>query len=303
MIDCDLLLSWMTTAREGSWGMFRSAVAELAGSDADLSDLCRMLRIHFSDLGFADFFVEETPRWRVLPPVLGGLCFQDDAALLCGSRTPLLVQELKNIAEAQCCTIDVETPPYCPTLIRATGGMRQLAAIAMQLGMTFEPDLAALLAQNLTPVPDMFANAPEEPAPRNWKMRSFDFKTLTWTEGLIPNTACEYTPLYGSSKYFVHGRDGQPRRLGKGASLYVAAMLNGIELIQYSSTDNSLQVPLFAPLPESYARAACLSAGAVAQVAKDQLVYSGMPPQLAAMLMVAAGQRYPEMTFSFRLGG
>lgn len=296
-MDCDLLLSWMTHIGEGSWVRFRNAVGELAGRDADLSDLCRRLRIGLSDLGFANFFVEDTQRWRMLPPLLGGLALQDGAAVLCGSRTPILVESLKRSAVLRGCELDMEKPEVCPTLIRVSGGMEQVAEVADDIEASFEPNLSAILAQGLAPIKGSLDNAPQEPAPLNWKVRSLEFRTGTWVDELLRNSACEYTPTYGRSKYFVHLKRGKLLRFSKRESVYVAAMLNGVRLVEYDGAAKRLKVPLFAPLPESYSRVACLCSGRPAEIDDGRITYGGVPPELAAFLMVAVGQPHPGVEF------
>ena len=292
-MDCDLLLSWMTHTGQGSWARFRSAVEELAGRDADLSNLRRSLRIVLSDLGFTDFFIEDSQQWRMLPPVLGGLSGQDGAAVLCGSRTPILVETLRTAAGSHGCEICVEKPQDCPTLIRMAGGADQLSEVAKQAGTSFEPNLARVLAQELTPIPEMLENPRKEAAPLNWKVRSFDFAACTWVDTLLPNSACEFTPRYGRPKYFLHRRRGRLLRASKRESLYAAAMFKGVRLIGYDPTAKELKVPLFAPLPESYSRAACLCLGRPTEVSDGQITYCGVPPDVAAVLAVAAGQPHP----------
>jgi hypothetical protein len=292
-MDCDLLLTWMTHIGEGSWARFRNAVEELAGSDGDLSDLCRRLRMGLSDLGFAEFFVEETQRWKTLPPILGRIAAQDGAAVFCGGRSPIVVDSLTSAAELHGCQSFVERPRDCPALIRIVGAPEKMAVVADQIGVAFEPNLPAILAAKLVPMPDRMANAPRESAPLNWKVHSFDFRKRHWVDKLLPNSACEYTPAYGPSRYFVHRKRGRLLRLSKRESLYVAAMLNGVRLVEYERATRVLSVPLFAPLPESYSRTACLCSGRPADVADGRITYGGVPPDLAAILTVAAGQAHP----------
>lgn len=291
-MDVDLLLAWMTHIGESSWARFRSAAEELSGRDTDLPVLCRKLRIGLSDLGFADFFVHSTQQWRVLPPVLGGISEQD-TAVLSGSRTPTLIESLKVLAAMHDCKICMEKPQGHPTLIHVVGSMDHLVEVADQIGVSFEPNLSVALTRVLTPIPARLKNAPQEPAPLNWEVRSFDFKSATWVDELLPNSACEFTPTYGRPKYFIHRKRGRLLRISKRESLYAAAMLNGIRLIEYDASDRRLKVPLFAPLPELYSRAACLCSGRPADVKNGRITYGRVPPDLAAVVTVAAGQPHP----------
>jgi hypothetical protein len=290
LMDCDLLLSWMTHIGEGAWPAFRHAVQELAGTEADLSRTRRALRISLSDLGFSDFFIEDTQRWRVLPPVLGGLGGRRDVAGLFGGRTPGLLESLKTAAENHGCDIRYETFPDCPMLVCVEGNPGELAAIANEVGVLFETNLSQAVAQGLHPVPSTLECALEEPPPLNWKVQSFDFRTCTWVDGLRPRSACEYKPSYGHPKYFFHVKRGQHLRISKTESIYAAAMLSGIPLVKYEAANKRLSVPLFAPLPALYSRAACLSSGKLGTIVDGRITYDEIPDDMAALLMVAAGQ-------------
>ena len=59
-----------------------------------------------------------------------------------------------------------------------------------------------------------------------------------------------------------------------------------------------LSTPLFAPLPELYARAACLCSCRPAEVLNKRIVYSDITPEIAALLMVSAGQPHPQVSLS-----
>ena len=293
-MNCDMLLTWMTHIGEGSWVSFRKAVEEIADSDSNLHNLFRKLRISLSDLEFADFFINDTQRWRMLPPVLGGLAVQENTAALYGSRTPHLAQKLKNAAETHGCRFETEKLPNCPTLIRVVGTRENIVAIANQIEVSFEPNNARKAAREVPPISHILETATEEPKPRNWKVRSFDFKTNAWIDDvLLPNAACEFKPTYGHSKFFVYKKHGRLLRMPKRESLYAATMLKGIRLIEYEFNARKLSTPLFAPLPELYARAACLCSGRPAEILNGRIVYSDITPEIAALLMVSAGHPHP----------
>ena len=292
-MNCDLLLTWMTHLGEGSWIGFRKAAEEIANGDRDLLKLSRALRVGLSDLGFTDFFVDGTQRWRMLPPILGGLAAQDDAAALYGSRTPALVEALRNAAEAHGGRLEEEALKDCPTSFRVVGEREVIAAISSQIGVAYELENGRRIAEDVPPIPCALEAAAQEPAPLNWKARSFDLGMRAWVDGLLPNAACEFTPTHGPSKYYVRRKSGMLLKMPKRESLYAAAMLKGIRLIDYKPNAMELSVPLFAPMPELYARAACLCACRPAQIVNRRFVYSDVTPEVAALLMVAAGQLHP----------
>lgn len=293
MMDCDLLLSWMTHIREGSWVSFRNAVKAVAEPDVELVDLCRMLRIRLSDLCFADFFIENSQQWITKPPLLAGIVIQGCAAFLCGGRTPLIVESLKNAAQQYGCRLESEELQNCPSLIRVLGEIDNLSALAGHIGLPFELNHAARIAERATSISDKLEQAPEESAPLNWKVQSLDFKTRSWVDGLLQNTACIYTPTYGRPKHFLHKRRAKLLRMSKRESVYAAAFLKRIQLIEYNITTMQLSTPLFAPLPELCSRAACLSSGRPAEVDNGRIIYKHVAVDVAALIMVAAGQPHP----------
>lgn len=293
MMNCDLLLAWMTHLGEGSWMSFRKAAEETASGDRDPLEVSRALRVRFSDLCFTDFFVDGTQRWRMQPPMLGGLAAHADTAALYGSRTPALVEALRVAAEAHGARIEEEAFRDCPTFFRVAGERRVLAAIASRIGVIYEPDNWRRVAESIPPIPFLLENTAQEPAPLNWKARCFDFGTRAWVDILSQNAAREFTPIYGQPQYYVRRRSGKLLRMPKRESLYAAAMLKGVRLINYEPDSRKLSVPLFAPMPALYARAACLCACRPAQIVDGRFVYPDVTPDVAALLMVSAGQPHP----------
>lgn len=292
-MDCEMLLSWMTHIGEGSWAKFRSSVEELTGSDAALPDVSRRLRVNLSDLGFADFFIEGTQRWRVLPTVIGGLAAQDYGAVFCGGRTPRVLDSLEKAARMSGCGFERVELPECPRMLRVTGLVDDLSHLATEIDAAYVPNLALRVLQEASAIPEQMETASVEPEPLNWKVKSFNFNSGNWEDGLRVNSACEYTPTYGHPKYFVHRKRKRLLRLSKRESLYAAAMLNGVRLAKYDVELMRLTAPVYAPLPELYSRAACLCSGRRAQVVDGNINYDGVPPDIAAIVLVAAGQPHP----------
>lgn len=293
-LNADLLLHWMSHLGEGSWSGFKNNVSKLIGPDADLDGACRTLRISLSDLGYADFFAAGSQRWQVLPPMLAGLPRQD-VALLIGARSPTLVDHLASAARAHWCTLAAtEHDSDLPVQVRIEGTSDALAAVAADVGIEYSEDLALRFCGELDPISSQLAAAPEESPPGNWAVRSFDFRSLRWIAGLRTRTACEFTSRYGPKRFFFSTRQARLLRLSKRVAVYAAAALRGVALASYDSADSTLSCPISTPLPEHYSRIACLCSGRLASVRQGALVYSGIPIDIAAVLLVAAGQAYPQ---------
>ncbi len=293
-MNWEVLLHWMTHVQEGSWGTFRGAVAKLVTDNTDLDAVSRGLRIFLSDLGHADFFVEGSQRWHVRPPALAGLPQPAGSAVLTGGRTPKLLADLTEGAAAHGCRVVIDGDEDRPASIRVDGDPGGLTAAAVSSGIPFVESFASGLCGSINPIPRLVETAGVEEGPANWSVRSFDFDSFTWVEGLRGRSACEFRSRHGPTRYYLHMRRGRLLRLPKRETVYAAAMLRGLALAAYDAATSTLSVPASAPLPEPYARAACLCAGAPSVFQHGRLVYRSVPRDVAAVLLVAAGQPYPE---------
>jgi hypothetical protein len=291
----NMLLYWMSNVGEGSWDRFRSVVAELAThrQDQDLSQLSRTLRVRLSDFGHVNFFIGDTSRWETLPPMAAGLAGPISTALLIGARTPTLLGDVQAAAARHGVEIAREALDDSPALIRLAGAPDALNACAVAAGIDYVNDYAQRLAGALTPIPSRLDRSRRETdrAPINWVPRSFNLQTREWVDGALPNSACEFMPRYGRARYFVSNRR---RRLieiaGRRDAIYAAAYAQGVGLAEYELATRTLSVPLTAPLPEAYARVACLCSGRRGDVAHGRIAYPGVPPEIGAVLLTALGQ-------------
>jgi hypothetical protein len=282
----------MSDVGEGSWDRFRNVVAELA-SGQDLGQLRRTLRVRLSDFGHVNFFVRNSSRWETQPPVAAGLSGPVDSALLVGARTPKLVHDIKVAANLHDVEILEEVSSDSPDRIQLTGSPAALNACAVAAGIDYADHYARRLAAALDPIPLVLERPRRntDSAPINWTPRSFDLQLREWVDGALPSAACEFIPRYGRPRYFVSTRR---RRLfevaGRRDAVYAAAYTNGVTLAAYEPTTRTLSVPLSAPLPEPYARVACLCSGRRADVVQGRIVYSGVHPEIGAVLVTALGQ-------------
>jgi hypothetical protein len=296
----DVLLHWMTHLGEGSWSAFRAAVARLTDAESDLAEICLRLRVVLSDFGHADFFVEDSQRWRVLPPALAGLAPPCQAAVLTGGRTPRLTAALLEAGVACGCRVSASNGEDQPARLRLEGSKDALSAAAAAAGVPYVENFAASLCASIRPIAFLVQTACVEGPPTNWTPYSFDLDSLKWSEGLHRRSACEFRPRYGRSRFYFHTKGGQLLRLdrcegGKRDVVYAAAMIHEVRLADYDAATETLWAPISAPLPELYARAACLCAGGSATFSDGRLVYRNVPHAIAAVLLVAAGQPYPEL--------
>jgi hypothetical protein len=289
----ELLLYWLTHVREGSWGTFRRAVSAVAAEDEDVAAAARRMRIRLSEMAHVEFFIEGGSQWRTFAPLLGGLC-ELSQAVLSGGRTPRLVDSLARSCEREGCRIEAYEAIVGPDSVRVAGPTQAISRASRGAGLRYVPSLADALSAALKPITAVLGSATPSAAPTNWAVRSFDLRALRWVDGLLPDTAYEYRSRHGGTRYYVRGPKHALLLLDKRRAVYAAAYMNRLALLSYNKSQRRLMVPRGAPLPESMARTAAACSGLPAAEENGHLTYVSVPPAVAGVLLVAAGQRPPE---------
>lgn len=293
-MNCDLLLEWMTHLGSGPWGAFRDAVDVIADPRTDIDEkaLYRRIRVAFSDLGHVDFFVSGTRRWQVRRPALavldGGI-----QHLFVGGRTRLLVHNLERAATSAGVVVTTTESIYGPSRIAIEGDPATVRIIAKNLDIKYLSHIAADLTACTPRVSQTIASAERVSEPVNWIVRSWSFADATWVPGRIDRTVREYSNRYGQRRHLLTLGGKDLREVGTREAIYCAAFLRGIGVVRYSASERRLHVPRWAPLPEAYARAACLAGGSLAKAIGGDLVYNSVDPRIALVLLVSLGQGYP----------
>lgn len=293
MTNGELLLHWATHVREGSWPTFRRALTAVDPDDGEPGATARRMRTRLSEMAHVEFFIGGSNRWRTFAPILAGLC-EPSRAVLCGGRTPQLVDALVDSCEKEGCRIDPTGVPDGPDCIRIAGPPEAVGPAAHGVGITYIPDFARTLCSTLERIPAVMGLAPPSAAPTNWSVRSFDLDAMRWVDGLLPDTAYEYRSRHGGLRHYVRGPGRALLLVDRHSAVYAAAYMNRIALLSYEEGPKRLAVPRGAPMPDAMARVAAACLGAPAAQEDGRLVYGGVPTAVAGSLMVAAGQRPPE---------
>lgn len=288
----DPLIHWMSHIGEGSWASFKRMVVAHCVADDDAAAEVRRVRIRLSDLGYAEFFVGEAGRWRVFRPLLAAT-ESGRRALLCGGRTPELVRAIRTAARNLSCEVYELAIDGSFTSVHVVGDVQRLAAA---VGIDYEIDIALRLAAELVPLNNLVARAQPRSLLRNWTRKSFDFRALRWTDGDKPNTVVELTSRFQERMYLVQ-RGAERVSLPKREALYAAAAARNVVLAQYQPSTRELSVPTIAPLPEPFARAACVAGGRPSVVKHGTIVYEDVPVRLATVLLVALNHLPPRFQF------
>ena len=293
MTKGELLLYWLTHVREGSWPSFRRALQAVEAGDEQLIDVGK-LRRDLSELAHVEFFINGTNRWQTFAPLLGGLCASSGVAVLCGGRTPRLVETLARSCDREGCLIHVSEASDSPDQIQVTGLPEAVSQVARDAEISYVPNLAAALSTRLEPIQVSIRTAAPGAAPINWSVRSFDLHTLRWVDGLLPNTAYEYQSRHGERRYYVRASRHALHQLDRRTAVYAAGHFNQLALLSYNEETKRLVAPWGVPLPEAMARVAAACSGCPATAHEGRLVYDGVPAVIAGLLMAAAGQRPPD---------
>lgn len=289
----DPLVHWMAHVGEGSWAGFKRAASAIASPEDNIANEIRGLRLRLSDLGYAEFFVGSSGRWRAFQPLLAASPHLPRKAFLCGARTDALVRSIREQASRHGCEV---LELSVDGLFRSVHLLGDVPGLAAAMRLRFEPDIALRLSAQLIPIDKMLREAPVRAAPRNWAAKSFDFHSLEWVHGAVRRTVVEYTSPYQERVYLLE-RGSDTIELPKREALYAAASLNRQRLAQYFADSKQLRVPWVAPLPEPFARAACVAAGRPSIVREGLIVYENVPPRLATVLLVGLGHLAPRFQF------
>ena len=293
----DRLLEWMTHVGSGPWDAFREAADELDDGKigGDAQKLHRTLRIALSDFGHADFFVNSSRRWRVRRPALAELVGDKGGHLLIGGRTRELVDRLQRLCGANgAASMTILEEEIGPSQVRIEAEPDCLRDVADQLEIQYLPNAAQTLAARLPPIRRTLDAAEEAEEPINWSVRSWSFRNAQWMPGRDDRTIREYTNRYGQRRYLVSPDRGRTlKKVELRTGMYCAATVRGEQIAKYSSTDRTLRVPLWAPLPAEHARVACLSGGLAGSIEEGNLMFKEIDWRTASVLLQSLGQAVP----------
>lgn len=287
----DALLHWLSHLGSGTWNRFRSAAAESIEPDDDESRSVQSLMNTLSALGHVDFFVDDSQQWRVGRTTLVGLCSESEAAFLCGARSPKIVAKIQTEAQKHECHVEIQLGSQFPSRIFVRGSEENLRATAKACGVFYKPAFTHQLCRDLTSVEDACRGNNGEPF--GWEVRSFDIRARRWVEGRLPIAAREYTSEWGGKIFAVCDHRNVLRHAPKRAAIYHSAAMQNEVIAVYNQQHHTLTVPATAPLPEMYARAACLCSGISPRYENRELIYDGVDLSAAASLLVLAGQPHP----------
>jgi hypothetical protein len=189
----DRMLLWLSVKGEGSWSQFRGAVETFdlepdveepaAGDTGSDLPIYQEARFTLQRLAHAEFSTGEGESdWRIVPPTVAILRAASAEGVLCGARTPGLLERL---ADARDLEVARAPATRMPEQIRVRGtSLAQLAARVRELGFLVQRDAPASLLSALPSVRDRsgwYSSAmPETPG---WTVHRFAVHPeMKWVE-------------------------------------------------------------------------------------------------------------------------
>lgn len=259
----EALLSYMSELEHGSWRQFRNAVEELSSSEEEI--YAPVMARNLASLGHAEFAESDDLRWRICPPALVSLPPPNTAvAVLCGARTPSLVDSLQRAAVYSDCSLHITRQPDHQAADRISVLARSreaLEELGQRTGMTVVENAAGRLASCLPFIDDYWAIHQQAPEPSGHEMEVFDPAALAWVQGNDSSGDGLYRyHIFGRREYRLKAGGklyGTSREIG----VYLALQREGRVAVSYDGAEEQLKVPVRVPLPPLYARAVVFCSG------------------------------------------
>jgi hypothetical protein len=289
MSDAELLLHWLSHRARGTWQQFRNAVTgvgDSAGTDLVAGNIARS----FSEMAHASFFVDGSRRWTVFAPCVAGLRSGSNA-VLAGARSPALIDAVHSACETHGVeNVLVELPNGLEQIRLISESEEQMRAVAGDCGISFCPDAAMQLFGDIRTVSEVLDKGIPTSRPVNWDIRSFDLSSMSWVAGHLNDTAYQFIPRSGMSRFAIARRGRSLVEIDKRNAVYAAAHLNGVPLLRYEVHEEKLSFPSDAPMPEEMSRVAAMCNGFPSESGDRRRFYANVQPQMASLLMATAGQ-------------
>ena len=304
-MSLDHLLLWLSAKGEGSWSQFRAAVEELHVQQEDesvdpddegdrsmrtASDLpiYQLVRFALQRLGHVEFFSHEIDNgWRVVPPAVAFLPGSNGEGLLCGARSPALLEDLRGAGDVE--VIGSEAPGMPQRLMLRGPSREVVAARARPLGFHMQTNAPNAI---LSAVPGARDHTtwhrtpiPETPG---WTIHRFSSSRLSWAEVAKADATKARTGLFRfimkhQRFYYLRwqGRSYQvPVQVGK-----YAVMRQRRGILVYDSGTRVLSVPAVCRPPLLIERALVLCSGFLPRFdpSPGHVEYAHVPPDIARL--------------------
>jgi hypothetical protein len=298
------LLLWLSARKHGSWPQFRDAVAtlDLAAGGDETGDgmqlsLHQRIKLNLERLGHVEFDTAGCEEgWRTVPPAMalsqtGGRAI----AVLCGARTPALLEKLDQAAYGL--ALERAPQPDCPDVIRICADESgELTGCAARAGLRCQAEAPAALLSHLPPV-DSLRGWKAVPLPamgKNWEVKQFqiDRKQMKWNGITIQEAnASSGLALFCFTRFQVPHyflREGSATlKLSGAAGKYYVLYRRQKRVLKYDSRLQRLTMPAIFRPPLLTERALILCSGFPPSVdtcgRRPMLTYHDIPEDIAGL--------------------
>lgn len=298
----DDLLLWLSAKRSGSWSQFRAAVEQLhVQRDSNVPDeldgggrpgsdlpLYHELRLALQRLGHVEFPASDAGySWRVVPPSLAFFPRGGPRALLCGARSPALLDRLRDIGEVGLLTVD--GMPQRIVLTGASGSA--MAALSKENGLHIQEAAPSAILSALPGVRDL-TNGISVPMPDTpgWTVDRFSPSRLEWMS-VTQDVASSAAPglfrfVMKYQRFYYLRRGGRSYRVPVQVGKY-AVMTRRQAGVAYDVARGVFSVPAICRPPLLIERALVLCSGVLPAFIRSsgRVEYADVPVDVARVAL------------------
>lgn len=284
----DRALEWMSYRRSGKIGDLPGELIGTAGERRFVDDAVT--------LGHAEWTAPNT--WQIAPPVLAGLPrLGENAAVLCGARTPKLLDSLAAACSAAGTHLSSERHDSRPATVMVVAASQELLAdAAVRAGIPLQSD-AALRILACTPSVRLW---PRTPCPmvqgRVETVRRFSSSKMQWVSSTLEEAAAasaglfriqrdwDWVSLIKSSPQDAALIDDRAGRIAAAAKCKV---------VRWLPDSGTLSLPAQLYPPGIMARGMALCSGGLPRFDREtrQIAFAGVRPEHLRLFLALTGLR------------
>jgi hypothetical protein len=303
-VSFDHMLLWLSAKGQGSWSQFRAAVEELGtqqgeseldpedSSSIDIaSDLpiYQQVRFAFQRLGHVEFYSAGAENgWRVVPPSVAIRSQGSAEGVLCGARSPALLERLFTKRDLKVEALPIDGMPQ--RIIIRSASQYLLVARVRELGIMVQKDAPASLLSAQPGVRDHKNwHASEMPETPGWLVHQFwTYPGARWQD--LPQADARKAPSGLFRFVMKHQRLYYLRWRGRTYSIAVNVGKYAVThrqrgVLTYDSERRMLSVPAALRPPLLMERALVLCSGVLPafHLSTRRLEYSGVHENVALL--------------------
>jgi hypothetical protein len=294
-VNWDLLLEWTSECGAGTWADLRDVCTWLGSRGGD--DRSAWSAAHrLACLGHLELDWD-SQHWSAAPPVLTMLPRGGGFAISAGARTRTLRAVLQETVSGRdgLWLTTVQQPDAPEALFLQCADEGEVAQLAADLGIVFDPLAADRLSRLLPDLAPVVRSYPDGPPNRGFETKRFD--ATAEHPGWIPIAGIAAPGLYRVEVYWrvetwwspIAGRYGPVHR-AEGVYLELRRCERSVLRWEPDARSGTLIVPWFAPLPVLHARAAFLCSGLAPSSGAGEVRYVNVPQGVARQIAGSLGQ-------------